>query len=189
MIAIPQIAWGRLLLKTLPYGIAVLTAFAVVWGIYSIGSKNGAARVQANWNIEKLANEKALTKLRNEMAARELTHRQETQRISDDLAEANQKHAATVAAIDAQFSQRLHNSEQRATYYQRMSDSGPAQCSNLAGHAAKLDRSLEEGRRLVQEFGATLRQRDAQLTALGQQILTDRALIGDKDGQSSASTE
>ena len=183
------IDWKKLLLKGLPYFIGVAAVLGLGWYIYHLGSQSGAAKVEAAWTEEKLANEKALNKLRGDMAARETVHRQQSQRISDDLAEANQKHARTVATLDAQFAQRLRNSEQRAAYYQHLSGSGATEQEYLASHAARLDRSLEEGRRLVQEFGATLEQRDAQIRALGQQILTDRSLIGEKDGRNPDSTE
>lgn len=182
-------SWKKLGLKILPY-VAVITAvLGVGWYIYSSGSKSGAAGVQSKWDKEKLENQKALTKLRIKVGTKEFVHQQSSQRISDELADANQKYAATVAAVRVDYAQRLRNSEQRATYYQRMSNSGTAQQEYLASHAAELDRSLEEGRQLVQELGATVGQRDAQVRALGQQILTDRALVGEKDGHSSASEE
>lgn len=54
--------------------------------------------------------------------------------------------------------------------------------ANLASHAARLDRSLEEGRRMVAELSATLRQRDDQLRAVSKQLENDRSLFmtGDK---------
>ena len=47
---------------------------------------------------------------------------------------------------------------------------------------ARLDRSLEEGRRMVAELSATLRQRDDQLRAVSKQLENDRSLFmtGDK---------
>ena len=54
--------------------------------------------------------------------------------------------------------------------------------SYVASHAARLDRSFEEGRRMVAELSATLRQRDDQLRAVSKQLENDRSLFmtGDK---------
>lgn len=186
-------SWKKVLLKVLPYAAAILAVLGAIWGVYHLGSKDGSHKVQTKWDAQKaadtIANQKALTKLREDAAKKETTHQLESQRISDELADANQKYASTVAALDAGFHQRLHNSEQRATYYQHLSTAGTAQQEYLASHAAELDRSLEEGRRLVQELAATVGQRDAQNRALGQQILTDRSLIGEKNGSDPASTK
>jgi hypothetical protein len=180
------VSWKKLFLKALPYIAAVAAVLATIWYIYHSGSKAGQAKVQAEWNLEKLANERALTKLREDVAQKEFIHQQISQGISDALVDANKKHDAAVVASTIELTQRLHNSEQRAAYYQRMSTAGTAEQSNLASHAAELDRSLEEGRQLVQELSATVRQRDAQIGALAQQILTDRALTGEKDGKNPA---
>jgi hypothetical protein len=186
---IPGLSWGKLLLKILPYLAVIAAVGGAIWFTYSQGFHNGSDKVQAKWNVEKLRHEQELTKLRTQIKNKETAHQIESQRISDELADANEKHAAAIAALDAGFHERLSNSEQRAVYYQRISASGTVEQRNLASHAAELDRSLEEGRRLVQELSATLRQRDAQNTALGQQILSDRALVGEKNESNSAPAE
>lgn len=179
------INWGKLLLGALP----VLALGAVLWSIYSIGSGNGAAGVQAQWDKARLKEQAQIEKLERMIAIKEATHRQQSTRISYVLSTANENYARSVAVLDNELSLRLRDSEGRAARYRAMSESGATQSANLASHAAQLDRSLEEGRRLVKEFRATLEQRDAQLNALGQQILTDRALIGGIDGLEATSAE
>lgn len=181
------IDWRKKLRTALPYILAIGAVLALGWYIHSSGSKAGAAKVQTKWDKEKLENAKLREELRNAAASKEFIHQQVSQGIVDGLAEANQKYVGSLAALDAQYTQRLRNSEQRAAYYQHLSTAGTTEQNYLAGHAAQLDRSLEEGGRLVQELTTTLRQRDAQVVALGQQILTDRALVGEKDANSSAS--
>jgi hypothetical protein len=183
------INWKSVLLKGLPYLAAITAVLGAGWYIYHSGSKHGAAGIQSKWDKQKFEDAKAAEKLRVQVGVKETVHQQSSQRISDELSDANQEHAAAIAAIRVDYANRLRNSEQRATYYQHLSASGTTQQEYLASHAAELDRSLEEGRQLVQELSATVRQRDAQVIALGQQILTDRALVGEKDGQSSASTK
>ena len=72
--------------------------------------------------------------------------------------------------------------EQRASRYQRLAKGGAVEQANLASHAARLSRSLKEGRRMVAELSATLRQRDYQLRAVSKQLENDRSLFmtGDK---------
>lgn len=167
----------------------VLVVGIAGWSLYSLGSSNGEAKVYAKWESQKLKDAEYIAELRETISELEWNHRQETTRISYELSQANEAHARSVAALDAEYALRLSDSEKRAEIYQRMSDSGSTQSANLASYAAQLDRSLEEGRRLVKEFRATLEQRDQQLRLLGQQILSDRQLTGGLDGHSAASAE
>lgn len=174
-------SWSKLALKLLPYLGAILIGIALYWAGYSKGDDAGANRVTVAWNAEKLAHQRQIAELQRRINVQEQTHRQETRRITDELADATAAHARRIATVDADFARRLSNSDARASRYRDMSESGATERANLASHAAQLDRSLEQGRRLVQEFRATVELRDTQLRALGQQILTDRALIGETD--------
>ncbi|UWJ04310.1 putative Rz/Rzl spanin protein [Escherichia phage vB_EcoS_Uz-1] len=71
----------------------------------------------------------------------------------------------------------MQQSERRASVYKRQAEAGTLECRSLASHAARLDNSLEEGRRLVEELRATVRLRDNQLIELGKQIQADRKLF------------
>ena len=57
-----------------------------------------------------------------------------------------------------------------------LSLAGPLQCQSLAEHAGRLDRSLEEGRAVVQELRAALGQCAKHAGTLSTQITTDRNL-------------
>ena len=77
--------------------------------------------------------------------------------------------------IQRDYADRLLNADKRASVYKRLSQSGESERIRLAEHAAKLDRSVEEGRSLLREQQSALAERDgiigklvAQLRALEQ---------------------
>lgn len=176
----PIFPWAKLALYALP----VIALAGIFYAVYSIGSDSGKASVQAEWNIAKEAERLAIQKIKDDYAAREAAYRQVNRSISDELTKTNEQHSSAVAAISLGYEQRLRHSTERASIYQRQAEGGTAQCQRLASHAAELDRSLEQGIRLVKEYGATIEQRDGQLKALGAQILNDRQLLGDTDATS-----
>lgn len=165
---------GKIFMIAAPF----LVAAAAIWFVYSTGVGDGQNRIMAEWNEEKLAHAAQIAELETKIEIQETNHHRNSMRISHELSQANETFARSVAGLDAELANRLHDSDARANRYRAMSDAGGVESANLASHAAELDRSLEQGRRLVKEFGATLEQRDSQLIALGQQILADRALIG-----------
>ena len=61
--------------------------------------------------------------------------------------------------------------EGRAASYLRRAEAGEASCRVLADSAAKLDRSLAEGRGLVAELGGVVRERDSQIEFLSKLLL------------------
>ena len=77
--------------------------------------------------------------------------------------------------IQRDYADRLLNADKRASVYKRLSQSGESERIRLAEHAAKLDRSVEEGRSLLKEQQSAIAERDgiigklvAQLRALEQ---------------------
>lgn len=152
---------------------------ALSWGAYAWAYNRGAASVQTQWDRAREAQQVAATKLQLEYAGKEAVHRQNLERVTDALNQANTKHEQALVALRADFARRLQSSEARAGVYQRQAEAGPAQCRDLASHAARLDQSLEEGRSLVWELRATLGQRDQQIRLLGTQLLNDRQLLSD----------
>lgn len=162
-------------------GLVAGGAFLVLcftWFVYALGGDAGRARVTAEWERAKQDQLKQIHDLQAEIANRELRHRQETAAIADELRKTEATHEQDLAALRAEHADRLRASERRAAAYQRLAEDGPAACTRLAGHAARLDRALEEGRSLVVELGSTVEQRDSQLRLLGAQINTDRKLLG-----------
>ena len=168
--------------RVAPWVLLAVSILGTVWFIYDSGVDSGSRQVQAQWDAEKATYKKAMDTLRDQYATLEAKARIDNQRNSDELAEKEKTHAVALVELRREYDGRLLQSDKRASYYQRLAKGGAVEQANLASHAARLDRSLEEGRRMVAELSATLRQRDDQLRAVSKQLENDRSLFmtGDK---------
>lgn len=167
-----------LALKELAMPAIVLALLAGSVGlVYKMGKLEGVAETSASWSAENKLRDSAMNVLRGQLQQKEADHAKETGKITDELKAANEKHAADLAAVRADYAERLRNSEGRAGVYQRQARGSAAERDTLAEHAARLDASLEEGRQLVGELTATIRQRDRAIDALKKMILNDRTLL------------
>lgn len=145
--------------------------------LYFWGNSNGQDTVQKKWDDQKVEDLKAYNKLKGEYDVLNRQHSYEVGALTVRLQTAESNHASELARISSDYDSRMLKSEQRATIYKRQAEAGSTQCTSLASHAARLDGSLEEGRRLVEELRATVRLRDSQLIELGKQIQADRKLF------------
>ena len=168
--------------RVAPRVLLAVSILGTFWYIYDAGVDSGSRQVQAKWDDEKATYKKAMDTLRDQYATLEAKARIDNQRNSDELAEKEKSHAVALVELRREYDGRLLQSNKRASYYQRLAKGGAVEQANLASHAARLDRSLEEGRRMVAELSATLRQRDDQLRAVSKQLENDRSLFmtGDK---------
>lgn len=163
----------------------VVLALGFVVTVYVQGRTHGINKIQAEWDAQKILDAKALKDAQDKIDDAEDKSRQESQRISDELAKVKEDAAAAVAAANVRTALRLRDSEGRAALYMRDAEAGATERANLASHAAQLDRSLSEGIGLVEELRATLELRDGQIRGLAAQITSDRQLIsgqGKTDG-------
>lgn len=153
--------------------------------LWSWGDTHGRNKIQSQWNQEKAIRAKAVQMQIDLNAALVKANRETTERLTHALAEQNTQHQVELANAQSDFDKRLLKSQQRADTYKRMSETGIGQCRDLASHAAKLDRTLEEGRSVVRELRETLRFRDEQLTLVSAKLLADRKLLtsDDADGR------
>ena len=69
----------------------------------------------------------------------------------------------------------MRNHQERAELYKRKAEGSEVERGSLASHAAELDRSLEEGRRVVKDLRTTVEQRDTELILLGTHLKTFEA--------------
>lgn len=164
-------------LKAAGYIVLVGSISWVLYGTHSFVYKSGVNKVTLDWTKEKLAYQSQIAKLTLEKAEKESEHAKESKELSDKLAQEKADSTERIARLHADYTTRLHKSEDRANLYQRMSKAGASEQERLAIHAAGLDRSLEEGRLLVAELRETVEHRDRVIEVLGQQILTDRKLF------------
>ena len=162
--------------------LATLVIGSLIWWVSHTSYVAGQRDIQEQWDAERATYKKAMDTLRDQYATLEAKARIDNQRNSDELAEKEKAYAVALVELRREYDGRLLQSDKRASYYQRLAKGGAVEQANLASHAARLDRSLEEGRRMVAELSATLRQRDEQLRAVSTQLKNDRSLFmtGDK---------
>ena len=176
-----MVTW-EIVKKLAPWILATLVIGSLIWWVSHTSYVAGQRDIQEQWDAEKATYKKAIDTLRDQYATLEAKARIDNQRNSDELAEKEKSHAVALVELRREYDGRLLQSDKRASYYQRLAKGGAVEQANLASHAARLDRSLEEGRRMVAELSATLRQRDDQLRAVSKQLENDRSLFmtGDK---------
>ena len=176
-----MVTW-EIVKKLAPWILATLVIGSLIWWVSHTSYVAGQHDIQEQWDAERATYKKAIDTLKEQYATLEGKVRIENQRNSDELAQKETAHAVTLAQLNAEYAGRMQLFEQRANRYKRQAQGGAVEQANLASHAARLDRSLEEGRRMVAELSATLRQRDEQLRAVSTQLENDRSLFmtGDK---------
>lgn len=148
---------------------------------YQYGKHVSYVSVHSEWQKERANTERKMRELREEYRTYEDEYREEIQKLKNSLQDSQDSFNAELSNIRAEYSDRLLDSENRAYVYKRMSEAGASERRDLADHAARLDRSLEEGRALVQELRTTLRQREVELITLGSQIQADRTFLDKAD--------
>lgn len=157
--------------------LGVVALAGALAGVYFMGVSAGKDEVNLAWVTEKKNLGDEIIRLNGKIQDNLAEHSIESSNINKQLRNQKDQHEKAILAIKSDAANRLHSSEKRAGVYQRMSEGAESERRSLASHAAELDRSLEEGRLLVAELQATVRQRDSELISLGSQILTDRKLI------------
>lgn len=160
----------------IPGCIAAMLAVGVM-AVYSLGSADGSAKVQSQWDKDAKLRAEAINKLRGEYTVLQAQHKQRVEELTSELQTSQSDFAATLLRIGDDHAKRLQLATSRADVYQRQARGSAVEQEHLARHAAELDRTLEEGRSLVRELGETLRQREVTIRALGGIILSDRTLL------------
>ena len=171
-----MVTW-EIVKKLAPWILATLVIGSLIWWVSHTSYVAGQHDIQEQWDAERATYKKAMDTLKDQYATLESKVRIDNQRNSDELAEKELSHAVILARLNSEYAGRMQLAEQRASRYQRQAQGGAIEQANLARHAAELDRAVEEGRRLVAELAATLRQRDDQLRAVSQQLINDRNLL------------
>lgn len=114
----------------------------------------------------------------NKTAGLEAKHATETIYNADQLASIK-TNIDRLHSIDMRDAERLRDdSESRAATYRAQANANATAASDLANHAATLDRSIAEGRIVVTGLQSALAKRDAEVKTLCDQLDTERALNG-----------
>lgn len=158
-----------------------LVIFALSYGGFKCGQKLTEAEFQITQTKERLATYQEYAALLRALEKREREHEKAVLELKNETIRAQELFETTLHNYRSTYELRLRASEQRSEVYRNQAQSGATACRNLADHAARLDRTIEEGRAVVREFGETLRLRDQQLVILGKQIHTDRLLLEEED--------
>lgn len=170
---LPSIVISKSLLITL--GIAATVAISH-GAVYFLGSNHGKAKVQAKWDVDTNARNKAMTVLQVEVATKETAHALESKRIANEFTTLKEKHEKILATVQLDYTNRLRTSEGRASIYKRQAEGGATSRDRLVEFVTELDRSIEEGRYLVRELGQTLGQCERQRQLYNEQITNERRL-------------
>lgn len=164
-------------LRAAPYIVSAVACGTILLWAYVSGVDAGRTTVQREWDKQVAAQSVAAAKLKQQIEDAESLHRTKEKESIHALAEARRIAEVAVANQRAEYERRVQQSSKRATEYMRMAEAGEAERGNLVRHTTELDRSLEEGRQLVQELRTVVELRDSQLTEVGQQLLQTRALL------------
>ena len=139
-------------LRVAPYLVSAPSCTVVLLWVYTAGIDTGKTAVQKDWDKQVAEQSAAAAKLKQQIEVAESTHRTKEKESTHALAEARRIAEVAVANHRAEYERRVQQSSERATEYMRMAEAGEAERGNLARHTTELDRSLEEGRQLVQEL-------------------------------------
>ena len=156
---------------------SVLALSLFSWFMYSKGQEN----IQEKWDKEKTEQAVRIALVQDKYDQLFESHKLFSSQVADTLKKKDEKYEKDISTIAADHADSLRKYKSRADTYQRQAEAGTAEARSLASHAAQLDASLIEGKRVAAELAATVRLRDDQLILLGSQIKADRAIL--EDGQ------
>ena len=137
---------------------------------FCVGYSAGSAKVTQQWVAEQKANTAKANELKVNYEEQLNEYRQKTDSLSKEIYDTRTQYDNRIATIKSDYTNRLLNSEQRASVYKRMSEAGKCTSDDLSAYTAKLDRSLTEGRELVRELRELIKLRDQQLNQLGKEL-------------------
>ena len=146
---------------------ALLLLYGIGVSIYSTGKQAGMDQVTKDWNQEKLDYQNEILRLKTVYAGLEKDFEDRANKTNRDLRNAKVSYEKSLANHASEHAARLRDHQERAELYKRKAEGSEAERGSLASHAAELDRSLEEGRRVVKDLRTTVEQRDTEIRLLG----------------------
>lgn len=151
---------------------AILSLFTgLLCGSWYLGSQSGKKSVQSLWDKDKLAYSTQIEKLKSEYEVKENSYIQSLSNKEREYNIEKGKYEDYLAELARDHASRMLKSEQRAAVYKRKAEGSPIERDSLASYAASLDKSLEEGRGLEQEYRATVEQLERDKHILSTQII------------------
>ena len=144
---------------------------------YGTGHSYGTASVQQKWDKATSQRATAETAQANTSRTKESTHADKITNAVDTYQAARNPAVVDAAERIARAERLQRTAEGRALQYRAMSKAGEAERDRLASHAARLDASLADGRRVVEQLRSTVVERDQQLQLLADVITVTRILL------------
>lgn len=144
---------------------------------FTSGYQLGKDKVEYKFTQYKYDQNQEMIKLQEKYKVLENEHNDLESKYIEKLKDVKSEYEGDINTINNDYVIRLLKSEERADFYRNQAKQGSDGLRDLADHAAKLDKSLEEGRSLVKELRATLKLREEQLITMGHIINNDRSKL------------
>lgn len=153
-----------------------ISGYFIYQRIYSIGYNDCKAEYDQILSEQETKSQQ----LEDEYRERERKYQQQAEELTLRASKEKETYLSQLSAVERAYSDRLRQSENRARVYEQMSRGSTCSVGSLAAHAARLDRKLTEGRRLVTDLRNLIELRDSQLRTLGEEL----KLLGQNDADS-----
>ena len=101
-------------------------------------------------------------------------------KLDSDLKEAKKSHDKAINDLQRTHANRMRESEKRAEFYMQQAQGSTTEQYNLASHAARLDKSLSEGKTLARELRQTLEFRELQIRNLSEELINTREYLNEE---------
>lgn len=160
--------------------IIILAGAVIATGtyLYSKGYSSGSKYIQEKWDREKAETNRKMLELKIRYDVEKDNFEKEKNQELNELKARMEEQQHIIDALNDNFNDQLQQSEGRAAVYQRLASSTESERKRLANHAARLDKALTEGIRLVKELSGTIELRDEQLRFIGKYLKDTYELIG-----------
>ncbi|MGE8495362.1 hypothetical protein [Comamonas sp.] len=169
--------------KLILAAIIAALSFSSGWVVKGWQASKTIAELRAEQSQAKATRAEAARADETQTAIKESKHAQDTIYNADRLANFKTGIDVDVRAELAR-AERLHrDTDSRSATYRAQAQADAAARSDLADKAAALDRKLAEGLGVVASLGGDLKQRDAEVAALCDQVNIERRLSGDDSDQ------
>lgn len=151
----------------------------LVLGIY-VGYSYGTYKSENFYLTQEKEWDKKIKDKNDELIAKVKKHNADQLILRDQIDELRAKHEKVVSDINNDHALRMQQSEERSKIYRIRAAASTSDCKQLAEHTARLDSSLEEGRSLVKEFRATVKQLEQDNLLVIKYLLNDREHFNDR---------
>lgn len=156
--------------KYLGYILIFLVLCIAIYYVYNSGYDSGYNEAKEQWDEYKKEQNLYIASLEEMYEQSQEKYNQEKESLVVQVHKTELKYNSELIDLELDYVNRLRESEARADYYQRMSESSTGVSTSLANYTAQFDKTITEGQHLVRELTETIKLRDDQLRQCGKQI-------------------